>query len=85
MNYTKHVFIIIWLIYYVIEHLILLKIKGSIVIKEGFHQWFTYFLIKNLLCALLQLEGLTKVKLYQMKNQPTNCTNQSLESLKNGK
>ena len=34
--------------YYVIEHLIFLKIQNMADIKENLRQWFTYFLIKSL-------------------------------------
>ena len=62
--------------YCVIKHLILLKIRNMMDIKEVFLQWFINFLIKKLLVVLL------KVKLCQANNMVKSYINQLLENLK---
>ena len=61
--------------YYVMKHLIFLKIQKMIDIKEVLLQWFINSLIKNLLAAVL------KMRKFQTKSQLKNNKNQLLENL----
>ena len=61
------------------KHLILLKISNMMDMEGVLLQWFINFLIKILLAVLL------KMRVFQIKNQLKNCTNQLLEYFKNEK
>ena len=65
--------------YYVIKHLILLKIQNKMDIKKVWLQWFISFSIKNLKVVLL------KMKQCKIENSLKNYTNKLLENLKNEK
>ena len=66
--------------YYVIKHLILLKIQNMMDIKEVLLQWFKNFLIKSPLLVMV-----LKMKICQTKNYLKNYKNQLLENLKSEK
>ena len=61
--------------YYMIKHLILLKIHNSMHINVDLLQWFINFLIKKYL-----MEQLLKMNLYLINNLQNNCTKQLLEN-----
>ena len=61
------------------KHLILLKISNMMDMEGVLLQWFINFLIKILLVVLL------KMRVFQVKNQLKNYTNQLLEHFKNEK
>ena len=63
--------------YYLIKHLILLKIQNMMDINADLLQWFIDFLIKSIMVVVL--------KLFQTSYQLINYTSQLLENLKNEK
>ena len=66
--------------YYMIKHLILLKIHNRMHINVDLLQWFINFLIKRFL-----IEQLLKMNLYLINNLQNNCTKQLLENFRTKK